>query len=81
MAQTIRNPRNTHGNPPKLGGQHRASVGISTLDSETPAEWRERIRRMHRELGEPEPENLERFEKWTPIPSTPVPMAMRPVDG
>jgi hypothetical protein len=51
--------------PHPQGGQHRVSVGVRSLDGETPAEWRERIRRSYVELGETPPHNLKRFERWT----------------
>lgn len=58
------NKRMTHFFKPRSpGGQHRASIGVRSLDGETPAEWRHRIRAAHVELGLTPPDNLERYER------------------
>lgn len=47
LPQTLRRSGNLHGEPFGIGGQHRAPVGVSTLDGEAEQERGERHRRAY----------------------------------
>jgi hypothetical protein len=83
MGSTIENNRPSR---PQTGGQHRPSIGVRTLDAETPEQWRARIQQGYVDAGDEPPtdaelQKCERKQKPDPKPMRLDRLAFAMVDG